>query len=72
MEREERVVPVEGRHGWDHASILQREDGWYYKLWSMDPAVPAEKPVGPYDTAEEAERRAQGGPKPPIGWKDRY
>ncbi len=49
------------RGEWDRATIFLDEDGWYYSLRRADPHGEefVEEPVGPFGSAEEAERRAR-------------
>ena len=55
------TIPIAGREGWDRATIWRDADGWYYCLRAADPHGEefAGDPVGPFSSAEDAERGAQ-------------
>ncbi|MHB1132011.1 MAG: hypothetical protein ACYC4L_06430 [Chloroflexota bacterium] len=63
MARDGYTIPITAGEAWDRASIYTDEGGWYYTLRRADPHGEEfdEEAVGPFTSADEAERQARAG-----------
>ncbi len=61
MARSSYTIPITGRTDWDRATIYHDGEGWYYCLRRADPhgEEMEDEPVGPFASANEAERKAR-------------
>lgn len=67
MAPSEYTISLKGSSSYDRATIYQEDVGWYYCLRTADPHGEefTADPVGPFPTAEEAEKRARAEFIPP-------
>ena len=61
MAGREYTIPISGTNSWDRATIFELDGGWYYCLRQVDPHGEeyTGESVGPFPTADEAERQAR-------------